>query len=141
MDSSTTLSADPSARRRWPYAGPGQVRVVLAGLAILVGSFLPWVESAVGTFTGMAGPGVWTLYAGVLALAGGVLRRPRLAAANAALAGMLAVGLPLWQGLRLFEVCGGGACAPASGLVLVLAAGLVALAQVPGLWRRRGGTA
>lgn len=123
------------ARRRWPYAGPAQSRLLLASLGIGVGSFLPWVDTAFGNFTGMAGPGVWTLYAAILGIAGALVRRGRLAAVHAAATGAVAVILPVWQGLRLLGTCGGGACAPSTGLVLVLIGGGIALAQVRALWR------
>lgn len=132
--SATTRRRSP-ARQRWPYAGPAQSRLLLASLAIGVGSFLPWVDTAFGTFTGMAGPGVWTLYAAVLGIAGALVRRGRLAAVHAGATGAVAVLLAAWQGLRLVGTCAGGACAPATGLLLVLVAGGVALAQVRPLWR------
>lgn len=139
MDSrSVAARAHPrttGARARWPYAGPAQGRLLLASLGIGLGSFLPWVDTAVGSFTGMAGPGVWSLYAAVLGVAGALVRRHRLAAAHAAVAGAVAVALPVWQGLRLLSICTGGACLPAPGLLLVLLAGGVALAQVRRLWR------
>lgn len=128
-------------RRRWPYGGPAQARMLLAGVGIIVGSVMPWVDTAVGTFTGLAGAGVWTLYAGVIGVGAAALRRSRLAAVNAAAAGIGAVGLAAWQGWRLLELCGGGACAPATGLVLVLAAGVFALLQVRPLWRYEVGDA
>lgn len=138
----TTTSAAPTgarpaagARRRWPYAGPGQLGLLFASLGVGIGSFLPWVDTAVGSFTGMAGPGVWTLYAAVLGLAGALVRRPRLAAVHAGLTGVVAVALPLWQGLRLLRLCTGGACLPGIGLLLVLAAGVAALVQARRLWR------
>lgn len=140
MDMTTTATAPTrgrpaTGRRRWPYAGPGQVRLLLASLGVGLGSFLPWVDTAVGSFTGMAGPGVWTLYAAVLGLAGALVRRPHLAAVHAGLTGAVAVALPAWQGLRLAQLCGGGACLPAPGLLLVLAAGVAALVQARRLWR------
>lgn len=134
-----SVSAAPrppaAARRRWPYAGAAQSRLLLASLAIGVGSFLPWVDTAFGSFTGMAGPGVWTLYAAVLGIAGSLVRRGRLAALHAAATGAVAVLLPVWQGLTLVDTCAGGACAPGTGLVLVLMAGATALVQVRPLWR------
>lgn len=130
----STPTRPAPARRRWPYAGPAQGRLLLASLAIGVGSFLPWVDTAFGNFTGMAGPGVWTLYAAILGIAGALVRRGRLAAVHAAATGFVAVVLPAWQGLRLLDTCGGGACAPSTGLVLVLIGGGVALAQVRALW-------
>lgn len=143
METTTPLSATrpqrTTGRRRWPYAGPGQLRLLLASLGIGVGSFLPWVDTAFGNFTGMAGPGVWTLYAAVLGIAGALVRRGQLAAVHAAATGIVAVVLPVWQGLRLLGTCGGGACAPSTGLVLVLIAGGVALAQVRALWRSAPG--
>lgn len=122
-------------RQRWPYAGPAQARLLLASLAVGVGSFLPWVDTAFGSFTGMAGPGVWTLYAAVLGIAGALVRRGRLAAVHAGATGAVAVLLSVWQGLRLIDTCAGGACAPSTGLLLVLVGGGIILAQVRPLWR------
>lgn len=116
-------------RARWPYLGPPQLRLLLASFAILIGSFLPWVDTAFGTFTGMAGPGVWTFYAGIVGLAGALLRRRRLALTHAWVAGVACVALPVWQGARLLRLCEGGACVPATGLVLVLGAGVYACLQ------------
>lgn len=126
-------------RPRWPYLGPAQSRLLLAAAGMLVGSFLPWVDTAFGRFTGMSGPGVWTFYAGVLALAGSMLRRRRLALAHAWLAAIVCVVLPLWQGMKLLQVCGGGACAPSTGLVVVLGAGVYAGVQAHRMGRREGG--
>lgn len=132
----SSAPADRStARPRWPYAGPGQKHLLLASLAIGIGSFLPWVDTVAGSFTGLAGPGVWTLYAAVLGLAGAMLRRPRVAAAHAAVTGVVAIAMPAWQGLRLLELCPGGACAPGLGLLVVAVAGVTALLQAPGMWR------
>jgi hypothetical protein len=128
-EAATSGETTPSRRRRWPYLGPGQSRLLLAAAAILIGSFLPWVDTAFGAFSGMAGPGVWTFYAGVIALAGAMIRRRGLALAHAWVAGVICVALPLWQAGRLLQICGGGACAPASGLVLVLGAGVYACLQ------------
>ena len=116
-----------AVRRRWPYAGRGQKLLLGASLVIMVASFLPWVDTAVGTFTGMAGPGVWTLYAGFLGLGGALVRRRRLAVIQAVLTGATAIALPAWQLARLARICTWNSCVPSTGLLLVLVSGVVAL--------------
>jgi hypothetical protein len=53
--------------------------------------------------------------------------------AHAVVVGCAAVGLAVWQLLRLVPLCSGGACIPSTGLFLVLGAGIWALLQVPRL--------
>ena len=128
MDTATAsrTPSDAATRRRWPYAGRGQKLLLLASLVIMVASFLPWVDTAVGTFTGMAGPGVWTLYAGFVGLGGALVRRRRLALIQAVVTSGVAVALPVWQLARLARICTWNSCVPSTGLLLVLASGIVA---------------
>lgn len=131
--STTSPAATPTVvRTRWPHAGPAQKRLLLASLIIVVASFLPWVDTAVGRFSGMAGPGVWTMYAGVAGLAGSLVRSRRLALGHAVVTGVAAVLLPVWQLARLARLCTLDACMPSTGLWLVLAAGALALTAA---WR------
>lgn len=122
-----SATSRPTSRGRWPHAGRGQGRLLLAALGIIVAAFLPWVNTAFGSFTGLAGPGVWTLYAGVLGIAGALVRRRRLAKWHALVVGVTALGLSLWQLARLAQVCTLDSCLPGAGLLLTLAGGGVAL--------------
>lgn len=112
--------------RRWPPLGHGQGLLLLAAFGIMIGSFLPWVDTVGGRFWGMQGGGVWTFYAGSLALAGGLIPRRRLARINGVVAAAVAIGLPAWQLLHLSNVCDWRVCMPATGLVVVAACGAIA---------------
>lgn len=114
-----------AGRRRWPPLGRGQGLLLLASLGVMVGSFLPWVDTVGGRFWGMQGAGVWTFYAGALGLAGGLVPRRVLARINGVIAAVVAIGLPAWQVVHLANVCDWRACMPATGLVVVAACGVV----------------
>lgn len=116
----------PTARR-WPYLGSGQRQLLVASVMIMLGSGLPWVYTAFGTLIGLRGAGLWTFYAGALALAGTVLRHRRLVRAHALLVGVVALGLPLWQLARMVALGLGGGWAPGVGLALVAGGGALAL--------------
>lgn len=131
----TTTTARPVARGRWPHAGRGQGRLLLAALGIVVAAFLPWVNTAFGSFTGMAGPGVPTLYVGVLGIAGALVRRRWLARWHALVVGVVAIAMPLWQLARLTQLCTLDACLPGAGLLLTLAGAGIALHAA---WLLRG---
>ncbi len=119
----------PGARatRRWPYLGPGQRQLLVAAVMIMLGSALPWVYTAFGTFIGLRGAGLWTFYAGALALAGTVLRHRRLVRTHALLVGVVALALPMWQLARMIVLGLGGGWAPGVGLALVAGGGVLAL--------------
>jgi hypothetical protein len=106
---------------------PQQRQLLLAAALIVVGSFLPWVDTPFRDFSGMNGAGVWTFYAGVLALAGALVPSPRVAAVHALLAGVVAAALPVWQVARLVRLGIIGQAIPSIGLVIVLGAGVIAL--------------
>lgn len=117
---------------------------VFAGL-IMLGSVLPWVDTVAGSFAGYQGAGIWTLSAGAVVLAGGLLHRVAgrrwITAAHAALGGSVALALGGWQAVRLLRLCGGGACAPGVGLILVLVGGTGALLVARRVARPGGGAA
>ncbi|RIK11922.1 MAG: hypothetical protein DCC50_13850 [Acidobacteria bacterium] len=93
---------------------------------IIVGAFLPWLYTPVGTITGMRGPGLWTATVGVLALAGALVPVRVLAVLQAAAAAVLCVVLPVWQFLNVFTKVGMAGWMPGPGLVLTLAGGVLA---------------
>lgn len=119
--------------RRWPYAGPDQLPLLLSSLAITVGSFLPWV--VVGhdlQVSGFRGGGLWTFYGASVGIAGALVRRRRPAAASAAVAGTVAVALATWQVLHLVSQAGFDGWRPGLGLVVVAVGGTIALRSA---WR------
>lgn len=105
--------------------------LVTFAIVVMVGSLLPWVDTVAGPFPGYQGAGLYTLGGGALILAGRLLHNlfPRrwVLVGHAIVGGGIAVVLAGWQGLRLARLCGGGACAPGAGLVLVLLGGVGAL--------------
>lgn len=98
---------------------------------IMLGSVMPWVDTIAGTLSGYQGAGLWTLAGGALVFAGALLhnlwRRQWITVTHAVVGGGVALVLAAWQGWRLVQLCGGGACAPGPGLVLVAIGGLGAL--------------
>jgi hypothetical protein len=121
-----------TARARWPYAGADQLPLLLASLAMMVGSFMPWVMVGGMAMAGVNGAGLWTLYGASLGLAGALVRQRRLAAVSAAAAGALAVGLGGWQVVHLVGKVGLDGWHPGIGLVAVLIGGIIALRSA---WR------
>ena len=118
-----TQTAPVRTRRR---KMPGQMRLLAASAMIIVGAFLPWLYTPVGTITGMRGPGLWTATVGVLALAGALVPVRVLAILQAAAAAALCVVLPVWQFLNVFTKVGMAGWMPGPGLVLTLAGGALA---------------
>jgi hypothetical protein len=93
---------------------------------ILVGAFLPWVYTGAGSVAGVAGAGLWTMYAAFLGVAGAIIRWPRLAAAHAGVLAVVAIGLPLWQVVHLLSKVGLSGWMPGAGLVLTFGGGVLA---------------
>lgn len=86
----------------WPHAGRGQVWLLGGSVLVLIGSFLPWITlSGLVTITGLQTAGRWTFYLGFLGLAGALVPWRAAAIVQGAVAGVAAIGLPLWQVLRL----------------------------------------
>lgn len=141
MTASTSTSASTGARSasmtgagsgtgaaagagRW--VDPRQRMLALLAIGVIVGSFMPWIETALGTYRGFAGPGQYLFYAGVLGLAAGLVPVRSLAIIQGGLMAVLAIGLPLWQVGRLVSRVGFEAWAPGVGLVLVFGCGVLA---------------
>lgn len=107
---------------------PGQGRLLAACAMLVVGAFLPWLQTAAGPISGARGPGLWTFYASMLALAGGIVRHRMLAAAQGAVVGVVAVALPVWQLVHALDLLGTSGWMPAPGAVLTIGGGGLALA-------------
>ena len=91
-----------------------------------LGAFLPWVYTGVGAVSGARGAGLWVFYAATLGLAGALVPSRGLAAVQAAVLALAAVGLAVWQVVHLLSLVGLQGWLPGPGLVLVLAGGLLA---------------
>lgn len=120
---------------RWPYAGADQLPLLLASLAIAVGSFLPWIVVDDLQMSGVHGGGLWTFYAASFGIAGALVRRRRLAAVSGAVAGAVALGIGIWQVLHLAGQVGFEGWHPGLGLLAVVLGGVIALRSA---WRLAG---
>jgi len=101
---------------------------------VLLGAFLPWIYTGVGSVAGIRGAGLWTMYAAVLGVAGAIIRRRRLAAAHATALAVVAVVLPAWQVVHLLSLVGFVGWMPGPGLVLTLGGGVLAATAARSLW-------
>ncbi|MFP5253166.1 MAG: hypothetical protein ACLGH4_05170 [Actinomycetes bacterium] len=126
----TSSTVRPTVRRR----GRSSRRLLGAALLVLVGAWMPWIYTGLGSVAGVRGAGLWTMYAAVLGLAGAIIRRPRLAAVHAAALAVVAVGLTLWQVVHLLSLVGFEGWMPGPGLVLTLGGGVLAAAAARSLW-------
>lgn len=104
---------------------------------ILVGAFLPWIYTPVGTASGIRGAGLWTMYAAFLGVAGALIRSPRLAGIHASALAAVAIALPLWQLFHLISKVGFGGWMPGVGLVMTFGAGVLAATAAVALFRTR----
>jgi hypothetical protein len=121
----SVASANGRARTRRPK-DPVRRRLAFAVVMVLIGSFLPWIYTALGSVSGARGAGLWTFYAATLGLAAALVPLRKLAAAQAALFAAVAVGLPLWQVLHLLRLVGAEGWFPGPGLVMVFGGGVLA---------------
>jgi hypothetical protein len=87
-----------------------------------VGSLLPWVQTPLGSLSGTAGPGLWTLSAGFIAIAGAVLPYRKLVIAHCLAPGLAVAAIIIWQLARLGQLSATtdswGQLLPGIGLVM-----------------------
>ncbi|NYD57348.1 hypothetical protein BKA08_001586 [Nocardioides marinisabuli] len=133
----TTAPTGPRRTAARPRRGgePGRRSLLGASLLVLFGSFMPWVDTPLGTVLGGQGAGLWTFYACMLGLAGVMVPLRGLAVAQAALLGVVALALPLWQVGHLLSLVGTAGWMPGPGLVLVLGGGVLACVSAVRLHR------
>ena len=117
-----------ATRPRRPARAPMNPRrlLLVATLMVVLGSFLPWVSTALGNVSGARGAGLWTFYAAMLGLTGAFVPWTRVAQVQAWVVAAVAVALPVWQLVHLYRLIGLGGWLPGIGLLLVLAGGLLA---------------
>lgn len=106
-----------------------------AALMILFGAFLPWISTGAGNIAGIRGAGLWTMYAALLGVAGAIIKWRRAAAVHAALLGVIATALPLWQVVHLASKVGFAGWMPGPGLVLTFGGGVLAAVTAVRMWR------
>lgn len=93
---------------------------------VTFGSFMPWLDTALGTVSGIRGAGLWTFYAAMLGLAGALVPIRTLAVVQGAIFAVVAVALPVWQLVHVLNLVGTGGWMPGPGLVLVFGGGVLA---------------
>lgn len=97
---------------------------------VAVGSFLPWLDTALGQVNGARGAGLWTFYAAMLGLAGALVPIRLLALAQGAVLALAALALPVWQVVHIMGLVGTEGWRPGPGLVVVFAGGVLAAVAV-----------
>lgn len=131
-----TVAGAPARRGRTRRpADPARRRLALAVGMVVLGSFLPWVYTSLGSLSGVRGAGLWTFYAAMLGLAGALVPSRRVAAVQGALMAVPALALPVWQVLHVLGLVGTGGWLPGPGLLMVFAGGVVAAGASRALWR------
>lgn len=120
--SSSTRTRARTRRRMEP------ARKALAGavLMVVLGSFLPWVDTAAGSVSGARGAGLWTFYAAMMGLAGVLVPSRRAAVMQGGVLALVAIALPVWQVVHLLRLVGTAGWMPGPGLVLALGGGILA---------------
>lgn len=115
--------------------------MLLGGVIAVVGSLLPWVSTPLISLYGTGGPGLWTLSAGFLAIAGALIPMPRLALAHAAIPGLAIGVIVVWQIARIVEISATtdswGKLLPGMGLILAAGAAVILLRTAYRLWAIR----
>src|SRR5690625_5024088 len=106
---------------------PGRARLLGAVAMVVVGSFLPWLDTVAGTVSGAVGAGLWTFYAAMLGLAGALVPVQLLRVIQAVVFGVVAIALPVWQLVHVLDLVGTTGWMPGPGIVLVLGGGVLAL--------------
>lgn len=123
------------------------MRLLGGGAFMALGGWLPWLYTGLGTVSGAVGltrtnvlgvaPGLWVFYFALLAVAGGILP-PRLRSAaivQGVIAGVVGLGMPIWQVVQMLNLVGTEGWMPGPGLVLSAFGGILALTAVRQLLR------
>jgi hypothetical protein len=117
------------ARRRVLHAG--SAAMIVGGITTVVGSLLPWVTTPFGSLSGMVGPGLWTLCAGFIAIAGALMPYRKIAIAHCLVPGLAVAVIAAWQVVRLLSITATtgawGQVLPGMGLVMVSGGAVILL--------------
>jgi hypothetical protein len=97
--------------------------MLVGGIITVVGSLLPWVTTPLGSLSGMVGPGLWTLCAGFIAIAGALMPNRKIAIAHCLVPGLAVGFIAAWQVVHLLTISATtsswGKVLPGMGLVMV----------------------
>ena len=131
----------PGSRPRWPYFGQPQKLLLGCGLAMWLGSSLPWVIIRPLGFYGRVSllALAWMLWAGLMTMGAAIAPWRLVTLVSAVGGGGVAAYLALWQTLRVFQTCPFSKivyldCVPGPGVIITFAAGALAMWQG---WRLR----
>jgi hypothetical protein len=130
-----TEARAPKGVRTRRRVDPAKRRLAGAVAMVAFGSFLPWIDTAVGSVSGARGAGLWTFYAAMLGLAGALVPMRRLAAVQAAIFAAVALLVPAWQVVHLLNLVGTDGWIPGPGLLLVAGGGVLAAIAAAQLFR------
>jgi hypothetical protein len=141
MSTTQAASVNGTQPTRSRILHAGSAGMIVGGLVAIVGSLLPWVSTPLGSLYGTGGPGLWTLSAGFLAVAGALIPMPRVALMHAAGAGLAIAGIVVWQIARLADLSAStdswGKLLPGMGLVMAAGAAVILLRTGYRLWSSR----
>lgn len=119
------MAAQQSARRRppFPWFGPPQIWATIGLFALMLGSFLPWWQTFLGTQWGLDTYGIWTMWAAAVGLVGAMSQRRTLFEILPVIAGVVALVVVIRVGADGVSTCqpaadGSTPCQPGIGLVL-----------------------
>lgn len=105
--------------------------MLVGGLLVAVGSLLPWVMTPFGSLSGTVGPGLLTLSAGFLAIAGALLPHRKVAIVHSLLPGFGVAVIAVWQVARLIHLSAAtdswGQLLPGMGLVMAAGGAVILL--------------
>ena len=130
-----TEARAPKGVRTRRRVDPAKRRLAGAVAMVAFGSFLPWIDTAVGSVSGARGAGLWTFYAAMLGLAGALMPMRRVAAVQAAIFAAVALLVPAWQVVHLLNLVGTDGWLPGPGLLLVAGGGVLAAIAAAQLFR------
>ncbi|MEM9131924.1 MAG: hypothetical protein AAF962_03510 [Actinomycetota bacterium] len=118
-------SREPSPKTSRLWSHPKQRLLLLLAAGIIIGAFLPWLETPVGTYRAWAGPGQYLFYAGVIGFAGGLVPIRMAAVIQGAIMSAVAITLPVWQILKIFSAVRLDGWVPGIGMILILGCGIM----------------
>lgn len=121
------MPASQTPKRRWPYYA-GQVQLLLAGIALLFGTALPWAYILGNLLSAAPLALMWTAWAGIVTVAAAIAPWRSIVLFSAFAGAATAIAFAVWQTGRIVSVCSlSFDCLPGPGVGFLLAGGLAAL--------------
>ena len=113
--------------RRWPYFR-GQLQLLLAGVALLFGTALPWAYILGNLLNAAPLALMWSAWAGIVTVAAAVAPWRGIVLFSAFAGGATAVFFAVWQTAKIVGICSlSFDCLPGPGIGFLLAGGVAAL--------------